>query len=76
MSEQEWIDIFGDNLYEMLYEKGMSQNDLAEETGLDKATISRYISKKQMPSVKAVIAISYALNCKVDDLIDFGDLIR
>ena len=76
MSEIEWIKIFGDNLREMLEEECMSQRDLSEETGLSIITINRYINKQQMPTIKAVLSISYALNCNVSDLIDFGDRIE
>lgn len=76
ISEVEWIDIFGDNLRDMLKDVNMSQTELAEETGLSKATISKYIHKTQMPNVRALVNISYALNCSFDDLMDFGDRIE
>lgn len=71
MTESEWLDIFGDNLVDMLTEAGMSQRDLADETGLSEATISYYINKRKMPGIKAIVNIAYALNCSIDDLIDF-----
>lgn len=73
MTELEWMDIFGDNLKEILKEANMSQNDLARKTGIERSTISRYVNKICMPSLKSVINISYALNCDLSDLIDFGD---
>ena len=76
MSEVEWIKIFGDNLKEMLEEEKITQMDLSKKTGLSIVTINRYINKQQMPTIKAVLSISYALNCNVSDLIDFGDSIE
>lgn len=73
MTELEWMDIFGDNLKEILKEANMSQNDLARKTGIERSTISRYVNKICMPSLKSVINISHALNCDLSDLIDFGD---
>lgn len=73
MTELEWMDIFGDNLKAMLEEAKMSQNDLSRETGIDQSTISRYVNKQCMPSLKSVINISHALNCNINDLVDFGD---
>lgn len=73
MTEQEWIDIFGDNLLEMLGEANMSQKELAEDTGLTEATISRYINKQRMPTVRALVNIAYSLGCSFDELMDFGD---
>ncbi len=73
MSEIEWMDIFGDNLADMLKEKGMTQRELAEDAGLAESTISQYINKKKMPSVRAIVNLAYALCEDTDELIDFGD---
>lgn len=73
MSEQEWLNIFGDNLQEMLNEARMTQRDLAEDTGLSEASISNYINKQRIPTVRAIINIAYSLDCDIDELIDFGD---
>lgn len=75
MSEIEWIDIFGDNLDEMLYEANMTQRELADAAGLSESAISQYIHKQKAPGFKAIINIAYALDCSIDDLIDFGDRI-
>lgn len=76
MSEVEWLDIFGDNLREMLEDYRMSQKELADLTGLSEGTISNYINKRQMPGIKAIINISEALNMSIDDLIFFGETIQ
>lgn len=75
MSEVEWINIFGDNLIDIMNEQGYTQEQLADATGLTQATISKYINKKQMPSIKAIINLAYALDCTIDELIEFGDRI-
>ena len=75
MSEVEWLNIFGDNLAGCLKDFGLTQKDLAEMTGLSESTISNYIHKRQMPTIKAILAISYALDISVTELIDFGDKI-
>lgn len=72
MSELEWLDIFAGNLLDMMVEARMTQKDLADLTGLSEGTISKYIRRMQMPGVKALVNISYALNCSLDDLMDFG----
>lgn len=76
MSESEWLEIFGDNLREMLNEAGITQRELADATGLSEATISYYIHKTKMPGVKALVNIANVLNCSLDELMDFGDMIR
>lgn len=75
MTEAEWLDIFGDNLADLLDETNMSQQELAEAADLAKSTISSYINKKKMPSLRAVLNISKALDIDVGELIDFGEMI-
>ena len=76
MSEKEWLDIFANNLVEILKETRMSQKELADTLGLSEATVSNYIRKKQMPTIKAIINISYELGYDLYDLIDFGSAIE
>lgn len=77
MSEYRWMDIFGDNLRELIKDAGMTQRELAEESGVSEAMISRYINKKCMPSVAALASIAYALPCAdLDDLLYFGDRVE
>lgn len=75
MSEMEWMDIFGDNLVDLLKEARMTQRDLADATGLTEAAISNYINKRRMPTVKALINISEALDISLDEFMFFGDTI-
>lgn len=76
LSEIQWLGMFGDNLRYLLDDYHMTQKDLAEMTGLSEGTISKYINKTQMPTVRAIINISYALDESIDDLIDFGERIE
>lgn len=76
MSETEWLDIFGDNLRDVMESAEITQRELADRTGLSEGTISRYINKQSMPGVKAIINIAYVLDCSMDDLIDFGSMIE
>lgn len=76
MTEVEWMNIFGDNLKDILNEYNMTQKELAEASNLNEATISRYIKKQRMPTMKAIINIAYALDCDVGELIDFDESIN
>ena len=76
MTETEWMDIFGDNLNSIMQERGYTQGDLADETGLDQTTISRYINKRCMPTMRAVVNLAYTLDCDISELVDFGDRIE
>lgn len=76
MSEVEWLKIFGDNLYEMMKDGYLTQEDIAEMTGYSQSTVSKWIAGTQAPTVFAIINISYALDVDYFDLIDFGDRIK
>ena len=76
MSELDWLDIFAGNLRDMLIDANMSQRELADASGLAESTISSYINKQKIPSLKAIINISYTLDCDVTELIDFGETIE
>ena len=39
MSEQEWIDCFGDNLLEIMRDRGFNVEMLADETNISRMTI-------------------------------------
>lgn len=69
ISELELIDMVGDNLRDLLIETGYSQNDLAKEAGLSQASVSRYINKQRLPNLRAVINMSYVLECSIDDIV-------
>ena len=77
MSEVEWIDIFSGNLKSLLDETGMTQQELANKTGLSKATISKYLNGQVMPSVAALVNIYHVfnqyLNVSINDILYFYD---
>ena len=75
MTELEWMNIFGDNLRDILKEYGMTQKDLADESGLSETTISRYIKKQRIPNMKAIVNIANALDLTTDELINLDERI-
>lgn len=75
MSEQEWINIFGDNLRDILKEYGYTQRDLADAIGVTESTISRYINKQRMPTVPILINMSMELGINLEEFAVFGDRI-
>ena len=76
MSEQEWIDIFGDNLRDILKECGYTQRDLADAVNTTEATISRYINKQRMPTLKMAINMSLELGIPMDEFVIFDDRVE
>lgn len=75
MTEQGWLNIFGDNLRDILKEYGYTQKDFAEATNIPEPTISMYINKKRMPSVKNLINMSLELGIDMEEFIVFDDRI-
>ena len=76
MSEIEFIDIFSDNLRELMLEHNRTQMELADEILVNRSTITRYLNKSTMPSIKALINLSIVFNCDIEDLIPTYDLIN
>ena len=76
MTGLEWINISGDNLADMLREANMTQKELADAAGISESMVSDYIHKRRAPRLRAIINIAHALDCSVDDLIDFEEMIE
>ena len=76
MSELELIDIFGDNLKSLMDDRGISQNELARRMRVDKTTVSRYMNKQMLPTVKKLINMCVVLKCSADDLLPMYESIR
>lgn len=67
MSEIEFRRVFSDRLYNLLIRKHMTQNDLAELTGIPQPAISSYINGRRTPSFFTIDKIAKALGCSVDE---------
>ena len=67
--EEEWREIFADRLAEYINITGITQQALAEYTGLSKGAINNYIKGKATPSGYALTKLSRAFDCTVMDLI-------
>lgn len=76
MTEQEWLDIFSRNLVDLMQERGYSQAELADATGLSASVISYYMRGLRMPGVRALVNIAYELDVDLNELMDFGDRIE
>ena len=75
MTQTEWRRIFANNLLVILREKGMSQAQLARDSGLSVSRISDYINMNATPTIFAIINMAYALDIDVNELVDFDDRI-
>ena len=76
MTQNEWREIFKDNLSSILREKKMTQAELAKDAGLSTSRVSEYINGYATPTIFAVINMAYALDVDVGEFIDFGESVR
>ena len=76
MTGNEWLEEFSDNLMLLIKEKKYTQEEVAREAGLSDSALSSYINGIRKPGIKAVINISYVLDCSIDELVDFGEMIE
>jgi putative transcriptional regulator len=54
---------------EMISITGMKQQQVANELGVAKSTVSMYCSNTMQPPVKKLIKLAKVLNCDVSDLL-------
>lgn len=67
MSEEQFKREFGYRVKRIMFEKGVTQYDLSEKTGIAQETLSRYICGKNVPSFYKIDKIAKALDCSVDE---------
>ena len=75
ITESELIDVFKNNLVTTMEEKGYSQKDLSYETGLSEMTISRYVNGQSMPKLSALFNIAMVLDCELEELVGYVDMV-
>lgn len=76
MTQETWKRIFARNLTDILADKGMSQRQLALDSGVSTAMISDYVNGVSMPGLAAAVNMAYALDMDVSELIDFDERIE
>ena len=75
MTELDLIDIFRENLIDMMKEVGITRKELALEASLSESSINKYLAGDRMPTIKAIVNICYTLECDLNDLIPTYDKI-
>ncbi len=61
-------EIFVKNLVRIMRIENISQRELARKANLSEATVSRYVKGTRFPNSKAMIELSKALNCRIENL--------
>lgn len=68
LTEEECREEFGIRLYRLMYDKGITQSELSEITGITQSNISNYITGRKTPSFYTVDKIARALDCSIEEL--------
>ena len=76
MTETEWLDVFSNNLIDLIQDSGYTQKELSRHTGLSEAAISSYINKRRMPKITALFNLALVLDCELEDLTGYVDRIE
>ena len=69
MTEQNYLEAFAYNLDYIMQDEGINQSELTKRSNIGKSTISKYLNAKQMPTMKTISNICYALGCEFEDII-------
>ena len=64
------MDTIGERIQQLRKEKGLSQTELAKETGVSYAQISRYENKGAQPPAEVLNNLSRVLNTSIDFLVN------
>lgn len=62
--------IFGKKLHDLRVAKGISQEELGFEVGLDKSTIGKYELAKRCINIRVAKQIAEVLGVKLSDMLD------
>lgn len=76
ISEKEYLEIFSDNLRELMESGGWTQQTLSEDAHISQSTLSGYLNGTVMPGLRAVQNICIVLGITLDDLLPYGGIIR
>lgn len=60
---------FVENLNDLLFDAGITRKQLSENTGIDKASITRYFQGNCIPNLNSIIKLAEFFNCSIDFLI-------
>lgn len=67
LTEEECKKELAKSLYDTMYRKGLTQEELSEKTGISQTSLSRYMTGKVSPSFYIVDKIAKALGCSMDN---------
>ena len=69
LSDEEWKSSFKFRLYRFMKQRGITQEQLAEQVGTSQTMIYRYINGHCVPGLVMASKIARALKCSIEDLL-------
>lgn len=75
-SKEDYMDIFADNLADLMEKRGFDDISLAKEAHMKSTTILGYKNRRTLPTIKSIVNLTHALGCSIEELIDFGAPIK
>ena len=76
ISEVEWIKYFAEEVKYHMKQKRMSQREFADRSRLAESTICDVIYGRRIPSFRTVYNIAYGLGVGIEELTDFGSIMK
>ena len=64
---QSYQEVIGETIEQIRTDKGWTQEELADELGVSRITINRYINGQSIPSALMLKKISLVLNCDINE---------
>ena len=59
----------GKNLLNTLYDRKMTQTELAAKLGVSQAAVSEWVREKKRPTLEMCVKLADALGCTIDELV-------
>jgi transcriptional regulator with XRE-family HTH domain len=74
MDEKAYNKAVAINMRRIMYEKGISQVDLAKALGYSKQSVSQWMNGAHLPRMEKIDEICKFLGCKRSDLLEVGEV--
>lgn len=75
MTKSEWHKKFVQRMRNLMYNRLMTEADLARESGVYKQNVYRYLNQGRVPDCITIVNFAQALDVDADTLINFGEYV-
>lgn len=75
MTKSEWYENFVRRMRNLMYNRLMTEADLARLSSVSKQNVYRYLNQGRIPDCVTIVNFAHALEVDVDTLIDFGEYV-